>query len=837
MVTTNRNGSFKEEATLMMSGSRDDVVAMDSMIPMMDFENDDAGMLFDGMDDLDFQDITMDPAAIIPDPKFQESLQLPPAQQQDKVTKDIVHPAPAIGFNTSDMMNLETSPIKKKPKRKRKITNKAAKANEEDLFAPTEKIKPKPRRKKKPMALPTSRSASLNLEPLISIPPLPLTEVRAPPLDFTNTTPSSNRPRLPLNKNRKSLELESTDKLKTSNKMLPTRNNILQSFDPLLIPPVSHHPPLHSTFYPFAPLPTSIPSHAELRQQLPNLHRISKHCGPPKASTNNNNLPPPHPPPVSHDLIQLLHQYVGMKFNTNALDGSLDYAHLEKAKNSVNTNNPNLVLELEKLHDTLRDQSDALARSIRQLSMYCKDFWLDIPGHGADPLIASAKGKRRRSSKGVTCSGEPLSFVESLKAMALRQGVSSHVLNDVILPPQSVPVPTLPSLSRQWRYGSSVQVKVIMTGWKKSETNSKPLVAIFVNGSAKSITGVKATKNTTKKRKAVKASTKELKSNTMKLQRIQEAKGYDKMNFLDKRMFVSKMLSERAGMFERQMKKQHVHREEISNKREDGRCNVIEKNTKLGIHTTPTLWKVMNQTPYWDEITKQDIAMELSVAWQPVISSRPMFWGKMPVAEVLSEPTIGIAPDKMTTSSHSLYDRLQSLLVEEADGSSGDEESDDDSDILLDPSVERGDNDDFLNVSKLNLDQRTYLQLRALHLIDQPLTPSSAPAVIERTVAKRMFSGDVDSEEEEIDSIEGDLEIAIQRKQLQLSQEQSKNNATVAFLQSEGNALVRHQRLKEDQNALISKHNQLVAKKAQSKKSASGKKESASKEDSASTSN
>jgi hypothetical protein len=849
MVSTNRNASLKEEAAVM---------TMDSMIPMMDFENDDGGMLFEDIDDLDFKDITMDPAAFIPDPMLQDSLQvqLPQAQTQarlqDKTISDAPHPMPAMNFNSAAMMNLEPSPIKKKSKRKRKVTSKAAKANEEDLFAPTEKIKPKARRKRKTMTLPTSRPTSMNVDipTSTSMPPLPLSRVR-PHMDFPSTIPSSNRPRLPLNKKRKPLDLVDKQKLpkspKSPNKKLPTRNNTIQSFDPLPIPPVvSHHPPLHSAFFPFSPLPPSIPSHFELRQQLPHLHRITKHCAPPKSSTSNSTIPPPQPPTVSHALIQLLHQYVGMKFNTSPLDGSLEHAHIEKAKNHVNASDPNLVRELQSLHNTLREQSNALTTSIRQLSMHCQDFWMDTTGHGTESLAPTGKGKRRRgSSKGSNGSVDSLSFVESIKDMALRQGVSSHVLNDVILPPQQsiVSVPTLPSLSQRWRHGSSVTVKVRMVGWKKLDTHTKPLVASFVNGSSATTVsrgnnaGVKTTK-VPRKRKAGKTSTVESKSDPTKLQTKQEPKTYEQMNYLEKRTFVTKMLSERAGIFERQMNQQHVHREEMSNKREDERCKLIEKDDNRGIRTTSTLWDVMDQTSYWDDLTKKDIAVELSVAWQPTISSRPIYWGKLPTAEVLSGSSTSATSEKKRISSHSLYDRLQSLVVEEGDGSSGDE-SDDDSDILLDHSDQVEDDDRFFNISKLNLDQRTYLQLRSLYLIDQPLTPSSEPVAIEKNISKRMFSGrgEPDSEEEqqeEIDLLERDLEIAIQRKQLQLSQAQTQNNSTAAFLQSEANAFVEHERVKEEQNALISKHNQLVTKKAISKKGVVGRKDANSKSYSAS---
>jgi len=315
----------------------------------------------------------------------------------------------------------------------------------------------------------------------------------------------------------------------------------------------------------------------------------------------------------------------------------------------------------------------------------------------------------------------------------------------------------------------------------------------------------------------------------------------------------------------------------------------------------------MKESDYWANITENDIRRELAVGWWPEIEAREMFWGSLPTPKIITlkkkddhdgvgesrkdgnkdsgmlkgkllnasttastsveelkhhqllvgnRALKGKVEAKVEVSSYSLFDRFQSLLVEV--GSDDDDEEDDDigSDDEYDIQELAGtmggsydDDDEVLDVSELSLDQRTYLHLRDIHLIDQPLLPSSHPTVVEEDRAppstryssttttlnkrSRIVYTDGDDENGKLepnepnikstttttdddDDMNMDMDILIRRRQIELSELHRHNNETTAFIQDKARQFIssnnkaNSQAILDKQNNLIHKHGQVA---------------------------
>lgn len=159
------------------------------------------------------------------------------------------------------------------------------------------------------------------------------------------------------------------------------------------------------------------------------------------------------------------------------------------------------------------------------------------------------------------------------------------------------------------------------------------------------------------------------------------------------------------------------------------------------VANTLGMWQWLEQTRYFSEIKKEDIcdALDsfLGSSLDNVDSSHVEngeHWGSLlPPVNVQTKNTIEQSP---------LFDCLQSLLVEVDD--SDDEFADDElladlppytmDQLLHGPDTETPDEGEevMLDVSELSLDQRTYLQLRAVGLIDTSAIPSKSPNLVEK---------------------------------------------------------------------------------------------------------
>ena len=173
--------------------------------------------------------------------------------------------------------------------------------------------------------------------------------------------------------------------------------------------------------------------------------------------------------------------------------------------------------------------------------------------------------------------------------------------------------------------------------------------------------------------------------------------------------------------------------------------------------STVNMWTFVDQANYFSEVRDEDAMEELQKVWQPErIEEGSAYWGESPPVSLITEKRHCVKDDSI-----SLFDRLQSLLIVKDEDDSNDEKEENDdfgpasdsssslfplrgidvheserNSVLHDPTEgtkipNRYTNSDDVDVSNLSLDQRTFIHLRALHLVDRPYLPHTRPVAIE----------------------------------------------------------------------------------------------------------
>ena len=207
----------------------------------------------------------------------------------------------------------------------------------------------------------------------------------------------------------------------------------------------------------------------------------------------------------------------------------------------------------------------------------------------------------------------------------------------------------------------------------------------------------------------------------------------------------------------------------------------LEEIYKKDLETVPEVantvgfWRWISETAYFRDIKKDDVYDALdsivgaSVGTTVENIEDGKLWGTLlppvhvrTVTQDDSSKAVEVSP---------LFDCLQSLLVE-VDGS--DDESDDEEllanlppftaeQLLHGPGRTEMSNEEVLDLSELSLDQRTYLQLRAVGLIDASSLPSSLPCPIEKETPPQerqcLSSGNVDDVIKKMKSDLSELEL------------------------------------------------------------------------------
>jgi len=540
-------------------------------------------------------------------------------------------------------------------------------------------------------------------------------------------------------------------------------------------------------FFPFSPLPTSLPSHGEIRGQLPHLDQICYTSGVESPTNPSNGI---H---VGQEaLMDLLLRYVGDSAQKKELPQSslhlddlvsmneFDASSLMRGRAAViETSRSDLMTELRFLLKVIQRQSDFFSQNLTHINQRCRNtfYGTKFSSNVSDQAISAGVSRDIIKTHFSTASNVALNFN------------------------QAAPLETQKIIS----------VKVICTSFKKLD--NKPLVA--------QISLLKHTKTLLAPKNKTEPARPDLVMRKPVLITYGEMAPHDKQNL------VAKILQDKERKLKERIKTHH-NEKEMSRKKQQQK---LEKMEKLPLWTSATMWNWMKES-YWADISQKD-TQELDIAWEPEFSNREIYWGTFPVPRIITSKmseTKSLVEESPRYRSCSLFDRLQSLLVEVGDEDSVIESDDNENDetedeydlinslessggLVNEPFITDEEHDGILDVSELSLDQRTYLQLRAIHLIDQPLQSSSHPVVIEEKISTL----DPTFGKNGIDVPYNSIDDLLRRRQIELSDINRETNKTTAFTQNIAKCYISNKvekrALVEQQNNLISKHDQFAKKR------------------------
>jgi hypothetical protein len=241
------------------------------------------------------------------------------------------------------------------------------------------------------------------------------------------------------------------------------------------------------------------------------------------------------------------------------------------------------------------------------------------------------------------------------------------------------------------------------------------------------------------------------------------------------------------------------------------------------LHTT-RMWEFLQKAGFYKDPPSKRLGLR-----SPEVNPRAVF---LPVPTKIR----GREAKEDKFSQHSLFDRLQSLLVEEnIDGNENDDDEDSDSDddsldFLEDDDDDDGfgfktaeedtdENDDrnvgLADLSGLSIEERTFIQLASAGLIRKSLFP-----MVELIMSS-------DEEDDENDGLEDDMVNVIGKMSSDLSAITAKNNARVSYLETAtaGPNLLHKKQIEEEQAALIAKCQNLIKRNKEKAKKAKQKKD------------
>ena len=412
------------------------------------------------------------------------------------------------------------------------------------------------------------------------------------------------------------------------------------------------------------------------------------------------------------------------------------HKHLGEARKEISgIKNKQLRDEVMKVLLLTRRQSNFLSTSIFNMDTWCKEHLSEIEYE--EGFVDETPGTEKHSKQGAPEPGNILPFLSSMTPVF-------------------------------------VKIRVKCKGFRESASqtarlNGGPLSAqLPIHPDVDHVPGPSGTTPPSKRRCKSSSGITSMPSNV----------SYEFLTIPERRRLVARAISTQAFELEDRQKEVMSKRGAFREESSDKIAQIIKDDPVQICHTT-TMWQIMKHSPYILDITEEDIREGLAEVWQPELGSREMHWGEIPAVRIFqSHPSrkrkleeVGQkkeSEDKLPPTK--LFDRLQSLLMDV--GSDDDDDNganpDPDPDIngienvsngavgdanpngredsfvntasffISDPNREppltafaKRSGDALLDLSKLTLDQRAYLQLRALGLADAPLLPSLLPIVEE----------------------------------------------------------------------------------------------------------
>ena len=514
--------------------------------------------------------------------------------------------------------------------------------------------------------------------------------------------------------------------------------------------------PNTTLFYPFMPLPAEV-AMRRLQKNFPGLEKIHVHLmrtsdavAPGKSAAAMNGATETATS-VSDDnnnpLFRLFVDHLGAldalqssskaaAVATSSADGSTEtqappgpeelniniYKHLGEARKEISgINNTQLRDEVMKVLLLTRRQSNFLSTSIFNMDTWCKEHLSEIEYE--EGFVDETPGTDRHSKQGAPQPGNVLPVLSSMTPMF-------------------------------------VNIRVKCKGFRESASQTArlsggPLVAqLPIHPDVAHGPGSAGTTPPSKRRRKSSSGIASMPSHV----------SYEFLTIPERRRLVARAISTQAFELEDRQKEVMSKRGAFRKESSDKIAQIIKDDPVQICHTT-TLWQIMKHSPYIFDITEEDVREGLAEVWQPELGSREMHWGEIPAVRIFrSHPSRKRKREEVGQKKESedklpptkLFDRLQSLLVDVGSDDDEDNGANPDPDINVNPNgredsfvntasffvsdpnrepplstFAKRSGDTLLDLSKLTLDQRAYLQLRALGLADAPLLPSLLPIIEE----------------------------------------------------------------------------------------------------------
>lgn len=606
-------------------------------------------------------------------------------------------------------------------------------------------------------------------------------------------------------------------------------------------------------------------------------------------------------------------------------------SNLYKAKKgTAKLSRTNLASELKSILSLVGRQHDFLAQNLENMERCCRAKFSESEYNAIYGGAGQAGGvKRRRASSSA-------STIAPAAVKVLSPGGSSPISHQ---PPQQdltgmtlqVPPPSLSDSARDEQGSSTlpvkageqhgrttklsalhrpvVKVKVKCTGFKEPKMAGvlvahlpvpygaavapiAPLSAVSIDENAHSVTGADlATLRSTGVLKQKQLPDGTISGRTSPRGVTEEALvPYSDRTPSERRRQIVEAISSKAKLLEGEL----VAKDAAQSAKLDVQAKELDEivqNDEFVMCNTRVMWSWFEKSSYLKEFTKDDIQEVLRHAWQPELGGWDIDWHeadpmtvKGPVDGKRAKEEWGAdvrANNKKRThsavSSSPLFDRLQSLLVEEegSDEESADEGDGHDIDAITDryendksgatasahhtvipvtpsgmvtptPSSTPPSSNNVLDLSELSLDQRTYIQLRSLRLVDAPFLPSASPAVVEDYCSASDDEDEVVSPDNSaqtnlrdltparsLKENKNDLDKVLCAMQADLFSIHHETNSRTASLQSAANMhlaeLDRVRRMEEEDAVVITKYQQLMKKQNETKKAAAARAKSSKK--------
>ena len=293
---------------------------------------------------------------------------------------------------------------------------------------------------------------------------------------------------------------------------------------------------------------------------------------------------------------------------------------------------------------------------------------------------------------------------------------------------------------------------------------------------------------------------------------------FAKMTPSQRRLRIQDELTRQAHQLEGKYIETGENRRKGLEKKQIGLQKVIDEDD-LVIINTMALWKWTDKSSYFSDITSDDIQDILLHAKQPERDKKD-FFGEDKIIRTISKKSttsLVVNPSKdsegdgdMVIPAKSLFDRLSLLLVDE--GSETDEEASEDSSIDgWDEEEPESETEAVIDLSNFSLDERTFIHLRGVGLIDESCPP---PTNLPVDVVEE------NPQEEDIN----DFDALIAAIKADLMKLQKENNERAVFFETTARAQmeadIKTKEREESNTMLIAKYNQLLKRQKESKKTA-----------------